>query len=106
MATSSPSRKEGLGHGSAVDPYPIAAAEVADQEAVVDLGHAAVPSRDLGQVDPDVAVGVAADQDHGPLQADDRPGTGRQGDESDRHTCGPSTGAGPVSRPPGRGPAR
>jgi glycosyltransferase involved in cell wall biosynthesis len=75
-----------LVHLAAVDAQPVAAPQVANQHPVVDQGQAAVAAGDSRQVDPDVAVGMPADQQDGPLQRDGRSGPRAQGDESGRHS--------------------
>jgi hypothetical protein len=68
-----------------VDPKAVEAAEVADHHAVVGQGQAAVPAGDFRDVDPDVAVGVTADQEDRALEGDDRGRAGVQGHKSGGH---------------------
>ena len=55
-----------------VDADPVATAQVAEDDPIVGDGDAAMPPGDLGVLDPSVAIEVAADQDDGPLERDDR----------------------------------
>ncbi len=70
----------------------VPATEVANNDSVVGDREATMPPGNLGDVDPDVRFGVAADQDHGALDEDRKGGPFFQRDESGRHA---STFSGP-----------
>lgn len=61
---------------AAVDPDPVSTAEVANRRPVVSQNETAMPSRNLGQVDSNVTLRVASDQEERPIERDrrDRPG--------------------------------
>jgi hypothetical protein len=54
----------------AVDPDAISAAKVADDDLVILAGHAAVMPRNSQRVEPGVAMGITAHDDHGTVQSD------------------------------------
>ena len=54
----------------AVDPDAIGAAKVADHDLVILAGHAAVMPRNSQRVEPGVAMGITAHDDHGTVQSD------------------------------------
>ena len=51
----------------AVDSHAVATAQVSDQHPIIGNGHAAMAAGNLREIDPDVALGMAADQENGPL---------------------------------------
>jgi hypothetical protein len=54
----------------AVDPDAIGAAKVADHHLVILAGHAAVMPRNSQGIEPGVAIGMTAHDDHGTVQSD------------------------------------
>ena len=54
----------------AVDPDAIGAAKVADHDLVILTGHAAVMPRNSQRVEPGIAIGITAYDDHGTVQSD------------------------------------
>jgi hypothetical protein len=71
----------------AIDANAIPAAQIANQDAVVSHGHAAMPSGNLLWIDADVTVEMSTDQQDRSMQGDLRRGSRDQGDESEWHSA-------------------
>jgi hypothetical protein len=73
----------GFIHHRAIDPDLVSTPQVADQDPVVGHRDAAMATRDLGLLNANIAFDVAANQEDGSLNRDDRCRPFDQGDESE-----------------------
>ena len=68
---------------AAVDAHAIAAAEIANQHSIICCCDTTVAAGDLGPVEADIALRVAADQEDRTIQGDDRAGTLYEWDDAE-----------------------
>lgn len=75
-----------------VQPQSVPTTEVANDNPLVRNPHAAVPSRDLRQIDPNIALGMSANQQNRTLQCDNRGGAriNGNGDQAAGHPHSPA----------------